>query len=455
MRIRGYIAISALAAALSLAGISVSSGQSSLSESGVGEDPEFFVALETYVSYGGDIDVIDGLTGKDYHSDNAVVKAVHSKMPKIMGGLHERLLQLEWDFIENLMSSGLFHLDKLAGLADSFGIRGFKIDKREWLKKERVILQRLRSKPFFQIEEIVVWEKEHLSEIALRDNIRAKNIRFNPSTLQWERRVLTKWIVDIPTRKGSKTISKQQGLNLDTNSGFHFSDTLPLSVRPNGFRTVPVSFPIVVSRRENSKEQIDRLERLIVSNLSYLYDPFSWGGRRNVRFKNKFSSTLLRYMEEKRYPITDREWFIPVLCDFLNDVVTVELYGLAEVYDFYLTKRFEKNRTQLGIAMDPLNWRDDENRPEARESRVRFRFDFDNPEGARFVLLDLYLRFGNEFVDELRNRLITLSGRASGRELVLQAIEALVDVSPPKYIEAAEKAQSDSVANYYNNKFDR
>ena len=49
--------------------------QSALSGTGISEDPEFFITLDTYVKYGGDIDVIDGLTGQAYHSDNAVVKA--------------------------------------------------------------------------------------------------------------------------------------------------------------------------------------------------------------------------------------------------------------------------------------------------------------------------------------------------------------------------------------------
>ena len=37
--------------------------QSALSEAGIGDDSGFLVELETYVKYGGNIDVIDGMTG--------------------------------------------------------------------------------------------------------------------------------------------------------------------------------------------------------------------------------------------------------------------------------------------------------------------------------------------------------------------------------------------------------
>ena len=41
-----------------------------------------FVELEAYVKYGGNIDVIDGMTGQKYTRDNPVVKAIHSNLPK-------------------------------------------------------------------------------------------------------------------------------------------------------------------------------------------------------------------------------------------------------------------------------------------------------------------------------------------------------------------------------------
>ena len=69
-------------------------------------------------------------------------------------------------------------------------------------------------------------------------------------------------------------MNKWQGLNLDTNRGFHISDTLPGNVYTSAFREVNVYYPIIVSRNEDPEEQIQRLQRQIVKNLSYLYDPF-------------------------------------------------------------------------------------------------------------------------------------------------------------------------------------
>ena len=43
---------------------------------------------EAYVKYGGNIDVIND---EKVHRDNPVVKAIHSNLPKIMGGLHKLL----------------------------------------------------------------------------------------------------------------------------------------------------------------------------------------------------------------------------------------------------------------------------------------------------------------------------------------------------------------------------
>ena len=69
--------------------------QSALSEAGVGNDSGFLIELEAYAKYGGDIDVIDGMTGREYHRANDVVKTVNTNFPKIMGGLHTMLLVLE------------------------------------------------------------------------------------------------------------------------------------------------------------------------------------------------------------------------------------------------------------------------------------------------------------------------------------------------------------------------
>ncbi len=436
-------------AALALLPSELAFSQSALSEAGVGDDDSFLIELEAYVKYGGDIVVIDGLTGLEYHRESEVVKTIHANLPKIMGGLHNRLLLLEAQHMNFLMTQGVAHVKKLADLAESFGIKGHGIDKEQWLLKERTILARLRSEPFFQIKELVVWEKESLSAVALRGNERAKHLRYNPDEQRWERRILTEWKVGIRNRNNYKMVRKWQGLNLDTNEGFHISDTLPGNVYVSAFNEVPVSFPIIVSREENADEQIARIQQLIVKNLSYLYDPFSWAGRRSTRFRGRFVSDLLRHMENRSYRVNDREWFDRTICNFLNDIVTVEMYGLKEVYNFYVTRRFENNRSQMGIAMDPLNWVEGEDRPTYKPRKVNVRFNFNNPDGARFVLLDLYLRYGYKFAENLRTKLVALKKKESGKEIVMQSIEEVTGKPARVYIKAAEKAQAEGVLHYW------
>ena len=99
------------------------------------------------------------------------------------------------------LEKGTLHDEKLSALAESFGITNFKLDRDKWLTRERSILARLRSSPFFQIKELVVWEKEELDAV-LEITKRARNIRYNPETQSWERRVLTEWRVPIRTNRG-------------------------------------------------------------------------------------------------------------------------------------------------------------------------------------------------------------------------------------------------------------
>jgi len=438
---------------LVLTGAQIAHGQSALSGSGVAEDPEFLVTLEAYVKYGGDIDVIDGLTGRAYHSDNAVVKAIHSSLPQIMGGLHAKLLELEARYMNFYLTQGVQHEQELAALAESFGITRFSMDRSRWMVREKAILQRLRNEPFFQIKELVVWEKEYLDE-DLPDNKWAKNIRLNPVTLSWERRVLTEWKVNtVQVRRGNNNqvrtnvhmVEKLQGLNLETNEGFHIivgGRGLNQWVQPSDFSEVTVSYPIIVSRREDAQEQIDRLQRQIVENLSHLYDPFTWVARRSTRFRTAFSSELIRYFGDRKYRVKDRDWFDPVICHFLNDVVTVKRYGFKEVYDLYLTQQFAISKNVLGKDLDLLNWHEGENREgEGINRNKKIWLNFDRPIGARFVLLDAYLRYGDRFVEALRTRLTTIKKRAVAKELINEAIAEVSGVSADKYIPAAIKAQ--------------
>ena len=432
---------------------SASQAQSALSGSGIEDDPEFLVTLDAYVKYGGDIDVIDGLTGRSYHSDNAVVKAIHSSFPQIMGGLHAKLLELEAKYMNFYLTQGVQHERELSALAESFGITRFAMDRSRWMVREKAILQRLVKEPFFQIKELVIWEKEYLDE-NLPDNKWAKNIRLNPVTQSWERRVLTEWNVNTVrvTRWNNgqlntnvQMVEKRQGLNLETNMGFHImvgGRGLGQWVEPGDFSEVTVSYPIIVSKRADADEQIQKLQRQIVENLSHLYDPFTWVARRSTRFRTAFSSELTNYFKERKYRVKDRDWFDPVICHFLNDVVTVKQYGFKEIYDLYLTQQFANSKNVLGKDLDLLNWHEGENREGESVNRERkIWLNFDRPGGARFVMLDAYLRYGDKFLDALREELISLKKRAVAKDLIRDVIADVSGVPADKYIPAAIKAQ--------------
>ncbi|MDE0768517.1 MAG: hypothetical protein OSB19_09005 [Opitutaceae bacterium] len=426
--------------------------QSALSESGVGDGDDFLIELEAYVKYGGSIDVIDGMTGKKYHGGDQVVKAIYNNFPKIMGGLHRKLLELEARHMAFQMRQGTRHGDMLSELAKSFGIRGFYMDDENWLKKERTILSRLTAKPFFKIKELVVWELEGLSGMAIRNNERGKNLKFNTETMDWERRVLTEWEVNIRGRKSFKRVNKWQGLNLDTNKGFHISDSLPGSVYTSSFEEIQLSYPIIVSRSENEATQIDRLQHLIVQNISHLYDPFSWGAPRKTRFRTAFASRLRRHMEDRSSRMTDRDWFDRVMSSFLNDVVTLKTYGLEEVYDLYVVQRFEY-RQLMGVAMDPLNWHDGEDRsPPKQRNNKKISFNFKSHDGARFALLDVYLRYGDVFLENLRLKLTGVKKKTESRSLIRAAIEEVSGVPADTYIQAALKAQKAGIIDYRDNR---
>jgi len=424
--------------------------QSALSEAGVGDNSSFLFELEAYAKYGGDIDVIDGMTGKRYHRSNDVVKAINASFPKIMGGLHTMLLVLELKHMEVHMTKGIEHTKKLGDLADSFGIKRFMVEDDSWFLKERRILARLRKEPFFQIKELVVWHRDELSSIGLRGNERAKNLRFNPEILDWERRVLTEWEVNIRTRKSFRRVNKWQGLNLDTNRGFHISDGLPTNISTSSFREVKVSYPIIVYSDRDEQEQIDHLQRLIVKNMSYLYDPFSWGAKRATRFRGRIAGELLKHMKNRSYRVTDREWFDPTICNFLNDVIALEIYGLKEIYDFYVVKRFESNPNLMGEEMDPLNWNPGEERETSKKrTNVKVWLNFNNPTGARFAMLDAYLRYGDVFLDNLRLKLTSLKTKEAGRGIIEESISEVSGVPAKTYIKAALEAQADGIMRFH------
>lgn len=359
------------------------------------------------------------------------------------------LLTMEAKYMDFYLKNGVIHEQELIQLAESFGITNFKMDRSDWMVREKAILRRLQKEPFFQIKELVVWEKEELDR-QLPDNKWAQNIRYNPETNTLERRVLTDWRVNVPTEWRLVQIHKRQGLNLETNKGFHIIDTgLPGVVMSEHFREVSVSYPIIVSRRENTQEQIDRIQGEIVRNLSHLYDPFTWVARRSTRFRVAFYSSFKKYFEERKYRVKDREWFDTVISHFLNDVVVVKLYGFEEIYDLYVDQQFGNSKQTLGEDIDLLNWHEGENRNgEGVNPNRNIYINFDNKGSARFILLDAYLRYGDAFLNRLRDRLTELKKRGVAKDIIKEVLAETSGVSADKYIPAAIKAQKIGIEQY-------
>ncbi|MBK1878105.1 hypothetical protein [Pelagicoccus mobilis] len=426
---------------------SIANAQTNFVEDAGQDEEEFFFLLEGYTRYGGDIEVIDGLTGEKYTKSNEVVKEVHYTLPQIMGGLHNLLLDYESRHMDYHLKIGELKESAIAEVAKGFGFKNFKMDRSQWLTRERAILRRLRAEPFFKIKEIVIWEVDKLRG-TLPDNKYARHMKWDPDSLSWHSRVLTHWEV-VHKRYGKDGQpyffypEKWQGLNLQTNEGFHIIDVgLPGDIRPEAFKEVDVSYPIIVRSQEDAQEQIKKLQRQIYQNFSHLYDPFTWIARRNVRFRQAYSWELQNYIADRGSKFRDRKWFDPMMARFITDIVTVELEGLEEVYDLYITQQFGNSKNTLGKDLDLLNWHEDEKREgQASKKDGKIWINFDNADGARLVLLDVYLRYGDKFLEALRTNITSVKKRQEARPLIRQTIEEVTGIPADKYIKAAAKAQ--------------
>ena len=131
-------------------------------------------------------------------------------------------------------------------------------------------------------------------------------------------------------------------------------------------------------------------------------------------------------------------------------MVTVEMYGLEEVYNLFGTQRWENSRYLLGESMDPLNWQEGEDRPSSSGPRnPKVNLKFDRPDGARFVMLDMYLRYGYPFAENLRGKLTNLKKKEDPKAIIKQAIGEVSGVPADTYIQAALDAQSKSLIQYW------
>ena len=432
---------------------------------GQSDEPEMLgevIDLEPFVIHAGEIDVIDGITGEPYSAGHSVVWGFADSMKDLLLKYHQRLLLEEIRFLNEYLIEGRKFSKDLAELADSFGIKNFRLNKERWRLKERSILYRLSTKPFFRINALIVWDKDRLEQMfpTLPESKYVRDIRFNPSTEVWERRVTTRWEVSFSQfnqrgRRGkSYHILKEQGLNLDTNEGFHFvSQGLPGQVPPNAFEEVEITYPIFFSSKEPVQDQVKRMQRLFVQNLYYIYDPFSWKARRQTRFRGGFSGDLLRHFEKQGYRVTDRDWFNPVLCNLLSDVITIRYHGLPEIYRLHAYRSFQLSQNILGNGLDLLNWNEGENRVGQHSAPYRkTRLNFNSPGGARFIALDAYMRYTDKFLDTLRDNLKNSARKkVSGRSMIENTIEEVSGTPFEIYLKNAVKSQIGIIEKYREN----
>ncbi|MEM9160191.1 MAG: hypothetical protein AAGB46_14195, partial [Verrucomicrobiota bacterium] len=377
---------------------------------------------------------------------------LESSMPKIMGGFHNMLLAYEAKNIKFRFEDGLAHAKELKKMADSFGIKGFYLNEDTFLGKERSIFSRLHKSPFYHLDELVVWELEHLEKEP--DNKYAKHIHFEPETDTWRRRVVIQWNVVSNHGNQTRRSEKLQGLDLDTQFGFHESTVLHGRVHPNDFKDLKISYPIFIDRKKSSEEQIDYLQRAFVKNLRHIYDPFSWGARRDTRFQTGLARELRHHLSERGYKVTNREWFDPVISNFLNDVVYIQRHGYQSLYAAIARRAtIVRYQNQLGDDIDLLNWEPEENR-KVRGSRgkprnpVGRRLNFETANGARYILLDAYLRNGDKFLDGLRTELLALKKKEDPIPLFKKAIADVTGIPAEKYIELATVEQRKLLAQY-------
>ena len=432
--------------ALGLAGIA---GTSLRAQAAAGED---VVKMEAFnvSAYHGKIPVIDGFTGQDYKGENDVVFNFAKSFNKLLLGYHQQLVLDEVKHLQFRIKLGHEFEKEMNGLTAAFGFGRFALDESTWLRRERAIITRLIREPFFKIKALVVWDLERLNALApgRPASKYAADIRFNPATGAWERRITDRWdvaFVNNPRAKlgGIFTTDKTQGLNLDTQRGFHFIERgLPVNVPSHAFKEVSLTYPIFVSDRADGAQALRYLQETFVANLQFIYDPFSWVARRDTRFRGGFVQECVNHIKDQRIAVDDREWFDAVFARFLADVVTIRLQGADEIYALHMvSKRLGECPRALGEGLDLLNWNPGEKREAPDQPEAEPRISPATPGGFRFVLIDAYQRLGEPLLEKIRTRLLAQKEqrrKVSGQAMLTQIV---AELSGLPYAEFAERAR--------------
>lgn len=399
--------------------------------------------------------IIDGFTGKAYEGDHPTVIGFRREFDRILTDFHKELLVNE----ARMLALRTKVIDPFAAdlsqLAQRFGMKEFSV-KGPHFTREWSIFRRMAKDPFFNIEELVVWNLAEVKWKGPPDNKYAKDIRFDESAQQWERRIQTKWEVDYvqPTQNNLKSIYtfKEQGLNLDTKKGYHLIEIgLRPDVPPHAFKEVKLYYPIFFNTGKETIEEIEWLSEDFRENLSYIYDPFSWVARGNVRFRNGFHGQLKEHLSKERLPVTNRDWFEEVFAHLLNDIVTIKYWGVDSIYNAQMLASYTQNRNILGQGLDLLNWHPREKRKvnyDPNKPHRAPRIDFENPRTARFILLDAYRRYGDALLEAIRERLASSDGKVDAKEMLRQSLEQVSGVPADTYIPAASRAQKKELERF-------
>jgi len=409
--------------------------------------------------YSGKIPIIDGLTGKRYQGSNELVTQFAVSFNKLLLGYHKKLVLDEVKHLQFRIKLGAEFEQEMGRLTTSFGFKPFALDRTSWLSRERAIITRLVRKPFFKIKALVVWDLDRLNQSPPEKptNKYARDIRFNAVTGRWERRITDQWSVSFRNNSNRPDnifqTEKTQGLNLDTQRGFHFIEVgLPGNVIPDAFHDVSLTYPIFYSESGSGKEGLRHLQETLVANLHFIYDPFSWVARRDVRFRGGFIQDCQEHIEDQRLNVDDRDWFNGVLARFLSDVVTIKLQGAEEIYSLHmLHKRLGESPRTLGLGLDLLNWNKGETREAADRPEAEARISLSNPAGFRYVMIDAYQQFGEVFVEKISNRLRgqkEVPPPIHGRTMLTNIIEELSGLSYDEFARRAKRTQEARLARF-------
>ena len=406
-------------------------------------------------AYRGRIPIVDGFTGKEYRGSNDVVFNFAQSFNQLLVGYHRKLVLDEVKHLQFRLRLGREFEKELGQLFAAFGFGRFTLDSSTWLRRERAIITRLMREPFFKIKALVVWDIERLQQgaPAKPENKYARDLRFNTETGRWERRITASWEVFFQNNRNPFGTEKLQGLNLDTQQGFHFIERgLPVNVPPSAFREVSLTYPIFYSDNRVDEPEVRRLQENFIANLHYIYDPFSWVARRDTRFRGGFQQEALEHVNAQRIFVGDREWFDPVLARFLSDVVTIKLQGADEIYALYMVgKRLGESPRALGSGLDLLNWNKGEKRQAPDRPEAPPRIAPGHPGGFRFVLIDAHQRFGDAFVERIRTGLLAQKEkreRIDGRTMLTQIIEEMAGVPYAGFVAQAKATQEAHLARH-------